>query len=413
MKTNPLIYLSALVTLLFISVFVFPGRITSSKTDANSSTGTIAANNPRGVHRSRVLARSASDKGASRSDESSVAASDQISELVLRGRKPAKADATHASSSFGSTEASLFPVQEPSGAPQVISMVAASLDRDLRTLPDIPQFEDEEEEPLRRYSNIEGPARTNDPFQPIHLPALPSAMPTPLATFPGITSAQSACGCLPPDTVGDVGPNHYIQAVNSRFKIINKTGTELVAPTTFNTFFSALGATTPCGNNQNRGDAVVFYDHMADRWVISDFAFAAFPGTSFYQCFGVSKNSDPVAGGWWLYALQVDPANPSFLGDYPKFGLWPDSYYMSVNMFSNNTTFNGVRVYALPRNAMINGTGAPNPGAIAFSITPANLGDTYSLLPATFRSGLRPAVAGVVTPEYFMSIDSSATAGNI
>ena len=47
-----------------------------------------------------------------------------------------------------------------------------------------------------------------------------------------------------------------------------------------------------------------------------------------------------MAGGWWLYAVQVDPANPTFLGDYPKFGLWPDAYYFSVNMFSNNTTFN-------------------------------------------------------------------------
>ena len=173
-------------------------------------------------------------------------------------------------------------------------------------------------------------------------------MPTPLATFPGITSTQSACGCLPPDTDGDVGPSHYIQAVNSRIKIIDKAGTELLAPTTYNSFFNALGPTTPCGN-QNRGDGFVFYDHLADRWVVSDFAFPAFPGTSFYQCIGVSKTSDPVAGGWWLYALQVDPANPTFLGDYPKFGLWPDAYYFSVNLFSNNTTFNGVRVYALPR----------------------------------------------------------------
>ena len=110
----------------------------------------------------------------------------------------------------------------------------------------------------------------------------PVAMPTPIATFPGITSAQSACGCLPPDTNGDVGPNHYMQSVNSRFKITNKTGTQLLAPTTFNTFFSALGPSTPCGQN-NQGDPVVFYDHQADRWVVSDFAFPFFPGTSFYQ----------------------------------------------------------------------------------------------------------------------------------
>jgi len=235
-------------------------------------------------------------------------------------------------------------------------------------------------------------------------------MPTPIATFAGTNSTQSGCGCLPPDTDGDVGPNHYIQSVNSSIQIFNKTGGTLSGPTTYNSFFSMLGATTPCGNNQNDGDGIVFYDQLADRWVVSDFAFPAFPGVLFYQCIGVSKTNDPVTGGWWLYALQVDPANPTYFGDYPKFGLWPDAYYLTVNLFSNNTTFNGVRVYALPRSAMINGTGAPNPGAVAFSITPADLGDQYSLLPATFRTGSAPPAG---QPEWFMDINSSATAGTV
>ena len=248
---------------------------------------------------------------------------------------------------------------------------------------------------------------TTDPARVVRQPAQAAAMPTPFAQFAGINSATSGCNCLPPDTNGDVGPNHYIQSVNSSIQIFNKTGGTLSGPTTYNSFFSALGATTPCGNNQNNGDGIVFYDHLADRWVVSDFAFPAFPGVLFYQCIGVSKTSDPVAGGWWLYALQVDPANPTYFGDYPKFGLWPDAYYLSVNMFSNSTTFQGVRVYALPRSAMINGTGAPNPGAVAFTILPAGLGDSYSLVPATLRAGSAPPVG---TPEYFLAIDSPATA---
>jgi hypothetical protein len=39
----------------------------------------------------------------------------------------------------------------------------------------------------------------------------PLAMPTPILTFEGISSTTSACGCLPPDINGDVGPNHYEQ----------------------------------------------------------------------------------------------------------------------------------------------------------------------------------------------------------
>jgi hypothetical protein len=305
--------------------------------------------------------------------------------------------------------------QKDVGAPQVVPMLGpVSLEQDLRTLPYIHPSMEREERRLTRYppSQIQSHGKTDSMRAATQSTQAAAAMPTPIATFAGMNSTQSGCSCLPPDTDGDVGPNHYIQSVNSSIKIFDKTGTALNGTngTTYNSFFSMLGATTPCGNNQNDGDGIVFYDHLADRWVVSDFAFPAFPGVSFYQCIGISKTSDPVAGGWWLYALQVDPANPTYLGDYPKFGLWPDAYYLTVNLFSNNTTFNGVRVYALPRSAMINGTGTPNPGAVAFSVSPANLGDQYSLLPATFRTG-SPPPAG--QPEWFMDINSSAVADTV
>jgi hypothetical protein len=140
-------------------------------------------------------------------------------------------------------------------------------------------------------------------------------MPGPLLTFDGINEAQSSCGCVPPDSDGDVGPNHYVEAVNVAFKVFDKNGNTLSGPTTYNSFFSALGNRTPCGNNQNDGDPFAFYDHQADRWVITDFAFPSFPGTSFWECIGVSQSSDPVAGPWALYAIRIDPANPTQLGD--------------------------------------------------------------------------------------------------
>ena len=284
-----------------------------------------------------------------------------------------------------------------------------SQDRDLRDLPYIPQPELEEEEVrLRRFPPEPGQAPAeSDPIRPPRTPSGPINMPATTQTFAGMTSQLACNGCVPPDTDGDVGPNHYMQAVNSSIRIHDKVGNVLAGPITFNSFFSAMGTSTPCGANANQGDPIVFYDHISDRWVVSDFAFTAFPGTSFYQCIGVSKTSDPVAGGYWLYAIQIDPANPSFLGDYPKFGLWPDAYYMSVNMFSNNTTFNGVRMFALDRAAMVNG-GAAN--TIAFTIAPADLGAEYSLLPATIRTGSSPAAG---QPVMFMSINSSAAGGTV
>ena len=335
--------------------------------------------------------------------------------------------------------------------PDVVQMVGpVSQDEDLRNLPYIPpKAEEEEEVRLMRHPPGEGrgmrraggafrerererasdrdarpapksskrtkAARTSvssrrasaSPRALRRQNVVSSNMPSPSNTFAGMTSNLGCNGCLPPDTDGDVGPNHYVQSVNSSIRIHDKSGNVLAGPITYNSFFSAMGTATPCGSNVNGGDGIVFYDHMADRWIISDFAFPAFPGTSFYQCIGVSKTSDPVTGGYWLYAVQVDSGNPTYIGDYPKFGLWHDGYYMSVNTFLNNTTFTGVRVYALDRASMING-GPSN--TISFPILPADLGDQYSLVPATFRTGDPPPAN---QPEWFLNINSSAVAGTV
>ena len=285
------------------------------------------------------------------------------------------------------------------------------LNADLRRLPYIAPKEEVEERRLTRYplpQDGAAPPLPNAALAQVKsvvkgmLRSVPK-MPSPLLTFDGINSTQSGCGCLPPDSDGDVGPNHYVNAVNSSFKIYDKSGNTLAGPTTFNSLFAPLTG-TPC-SNANDGDPYVLYDSIADRWVVSDFAFPAFPGTSFFQCIAVSQTSDPVSGGWFLYALQVDPANPTFLGDYPKFGLWPDAYYLTMNLFSGPTTFNGVRAYALDRASMI--TGGPT-NAVGFTLSAADVGASYSFVASTFRTG-DPPPAG--EPEFVLAIDSPASGG--
>ena len=204
-----------------------------------------------------------------------------------------------------------------------------------------------------------------------------------------------------------MGPNHYVNTVNSSIKIFDKSGNPLNGTngTTFNSFFSSLTG-TPCANS-NDGDPFTFYDHQADRWVISDFAFPAFPGTSFWQCVGVSQSPDPVAGPWALYAIQIDPANSNQLGDYPKFSMWNDggtqnAYFFTVNLFTSPTTFVGTRAFALDRTSMLAGGPA---NAIAFTIPIAGFPNGYSLVPATFRTG-DPPPAG--RDEIILAIDSPA-----
>lgn len=303
--------------------------------------------------------------------------------------------------------------------PDVVAMVGpVSLNQDLRNLPYIAPAPEIDEQRLTRYPRPERHPESDAPSLPqvqalIKNVSQPTpTMPGPLLTFDGLSVVQSGCGCLPPDSNGDVGPNHYVNAVNSSIKIFDKAGNPLNGAngTTFNSFFSPIGATNPCGANQNRGDPFVFYDHLADRWVVSDFAFPAFPGTSFWQCIGVSQTPNPVSGGWFLYAVQLDPTNTNRLGDYPKLALWNNpqpggAYLMTANEFTNNTTFNGVRVYAFDRGSML--TGGPT-HAVGFTIAPAGLGDSYSLVPAGFRTGTPPPAG---RNEFLLSVDSPSTGG--
>ena len=306
--------------------------------------------------------------------------------------------------------------------PDVVRLMGPVIqNNDLRSLPYVAPNTEIEEKRLTRYPHPEIPSPTNQSAYPRFetlvkqiTPPTPT-MPAPLLTFDGMNSSQSGCMCLPPDTDGDVGPNHYVQSVNSSIKIFDKNGNPLNGPngTTYNSFFLTLVG-TPC-SGLNNGDGFVFYDHQADRWVVSDFAFpGTLPGSGpFYQCVGVSQTGDPVSGGWFLYAIQHDPANPTWIGDYPKLAMWnsggspaQNAYYLTVNLFNGVTLgFQGVRVFALDRASMLTG-GAAN--TIAFNITPAGLGDSYSLVPAGFRTGTPPPAG---RDEFLISVDSPATGG--
>jgi hypothetical protein len=244
-------------------------------------------------------------------------------------------------------------------------------------------------------------------------------MPTPLLTFDGIRlqtfngiNSIGAGKGIPPDTNGDVGPNHYVQSVNDSFRVFDKSGNPLTPAITFNSFFAPLGNGTPCGKRQNEGDPFVFYDQLADRWVITDFAWLADengePATPpYFECIGVSQTPDPT-GRYFLYALQTDPKARGFFGDYPKFGLWPDAYYLTMNVFAPlfpdpDEQFRGVRVYALDRASMIGG-GPANAVGFFISKRQTGLGKATSLVPATFRTGDPPPDG---EREFLLAVDGT------
>ena len=174
-------------------------------------------------------------------------------------------------------------------------------------------------------------------------------IPTPITTFEGMGTGLTGftVQSAPPDTDGDIGPNHYVQIVNSGVTIFSRTGAVLMGPVNTNTLWNGFAGACATTND---GDGVVRYDRMADRWVISQFSVNGGNGP-FFQCVAVSTTPDPT-GTYNRYQFSFDGFN-----DYPKMGLWPDAYYFTFNMFPNNT-FAGARLCAFDRAKMLTGAAA-------------------------------------------------------
>lgn len=264
--------------------------------------------------------------------------------------------------------------------------------RPLRNLPVIkPSPKAPEEENGRDEAQIPVRNHKNEPDhalqQSLHPDAPVANMPATSANFDGMSNATAACNCLPPDTNGDVGPNHYVETVNVAFQVFNKSGTSLYGPAAINTIWQGFGG--PC-QVENSGDPVVLYDQLADRWVITQFAVDAAP---YYECIAVSVTGDPT-GAYYRYAFQTSTTS---FPDYPKFGVWRDGYYMSTVEFANAQYYAGPQPYAFDRDAMLAGQPA------TFQ-TPGALGSSYPLiLPADMDGNVAPDAG---SPEYFAGADS-------
>jgi hypothetical protein len=191
----------------------------------------------------------------------------------------------------------------------------------------------------------------------------------------------------PPDPVGDVGPNHYVEMVNLAYAVYDKTGNLVAGPFAIGDLWAGF-AVEDCTDPS--GDPVVLYDQQVNRWILSQFTTR---GPKYYDCVAVSKTPDPT-GEYYRYAFvtQPDPELPggSFFPDYPKYGVWTDSYLMTTRDFGDQTGY-GISVYALEKAKMISGN--PKARAVQFfldsNVVPLELlGD--GLLPADIDGHRRP-----------------------
>jgi hypothetical protein len=195
--------------------------------------------------------------------------------------------------------------------------------------------------------------------------------------FAGIANP---CGCNPPDPNGAVGPDHFVEMVNFDFEIFSRTGTSLYGPAATITLWSGFGG--PC-ETETAGDPVVLHDQLADRWLLSHFTDGVAP---FFFCTAISQSSDPT-GSYYRYAFQT-PNWP----DYPKYGVWPDAYYVNTRESVGGVLAN----LALERDRML--VGDPAPRVVRFT-TPETATGPNGLLPSDLDGTTLPPPG---SPAFFV-----------
>lgn len=160
-------------------------------------------------------------------------------------------------------------------------------------------------------------------------------------------------GVMPPDPSGAVGKSHYVQMVNTAMQVFDKTGNSLWGPT-------ALGSVFP--GSSDDGDPIVLYDKFADSWFISQFQIE-----NNKILIAISQTPDPL-GAWYYYTFSFDE-----FPDYPKFSIWGNGYYMTLNTITQNAV-------CFERDKMLIGDGSAKMIALTFPDVEDN--GFFSALPA-------------------------------
>jgi hypothetical protein len=219
------------------------------------------------------------------------------------------------------------------------------------------------------------------------------AIPAPLLTFEGLSNQDNfnlySFRVNPPDSDGEVGPNHYVELINLELGVFDKQGNRLAGPTKIGdlwTGFAIPDCTDPSG------DPVVLYDQLEDRWLLSQFTTSGLsdPTKPFWNCVAISTTADPT-GTYFRYAFETTSDGIFYFPDYPKYGLWRNMYILTTREFGPTVEY-GIGVYGLERDKML--VGDPNARAVKFFLD----GNAPGMLPLVGDGLLPPDIDGRTMP---------------
>ena len=180
---------------------------------------------------------------------------------------------------------------------------------------------------------------------PQFIPAYTGTPPALGFNFAGAQYPEDS-GYHPPDTMGAVGPNHFMEVINGNVSIFRKSDGTRIASEPLDCFFQHEGADT-----SYYGDPRVLFDQHSGRWMViaPDFdstialavsqsddptgtfcktSFVASAGSDAWRCVGGSNNGNTCTD----YTQCPGGSCHRIWPDYPTLGVDANGIYIGANM---------------------------------------------------------------------------------
>jgi hypothetical protein len=171
------------------------------------------------------------------------------------------------------------------------------------------------------------------------------------ADFAGV-GQLTACGfCLPPDTHGAAGREHYVEVTNSHLDVWERAGGRRVVSVSLYGFFGWTETTV--------FDPRAVYDADAGRWYVAADSDAASP-TVQYVHLAVSRTADPV-GEWDVYRIDVAQGAGGTFFDFPQLGVDRRALVLTGDVFAGagEGEYLGSDVLVIPKAELLAGGPVP------------------------------------------------------
>ena len=165
------------------------------------------------------------------------------------------------------------------------------------------------------------------------------------AGFNGLSYNDSPCGCWPPNDIIAAGPTQVMEAVNTVFRIVDKSG-NMLAQEDFSQFWAPLGITT----SSFISDPYVVYDPIAGRFYVT---MLGGPDASHLDMlFAASKDSNPTDGFSVFGKVHVGASDDL---DFPKVGFNYDTVILEANDFAGGSNPSKTLFAAIDKSQLLQG----------------------------------------------------------